>query len=71
MNSRSKPPSGCYRKRLCMKCKVGRQAEGYLVNDEAGTLGHGTCEACGKRDVLSAVYRYTLSAKERKARGID
>ena len=66
-----KPPQGVYRKRLCFKCKVLLQVDGFLVNAERGTLGHGTCENCGKRDALSAVYRYTLSARARKARGWD
>ena len=66
----SNPPPGCYRRRLCLNCKVQRQVEGYLLNDEKHTLGRGTCEACGKRDVLSAVYRYTLSARARRERGL-
>ena len=64
------PPDGCYRRRLCLECKVDLMADGYLLNSEDAFPQRGTCERCGKRKVLSAVFRYTLSAKERERRGL-
>ena len=71
MNSRSKPPPGCYRKRLCMTCKAKLMAEGYLVISEPGFPQHADCERCRKRGVLTSVNRYTLSAKGRRDRGLN
>lgn len=67
------PPPGCYRKRLCLKCKVDLLSDGYIVRAERPAVmpGHGTCERCGKKNVLSAIYRYTLSAKGRRERGLS
>ena len=65
------PPPETYRKRLCVRCKDDLEAEGYLTNYEAGTCLRGTCERCGAEKTITEVYRYTLTARERKRRGLD
>jgi len=65
-----RPPEGCYRKRLCLKCKVELQVDGYFMHGEDFLPSEGTCERCKKKSAATNIYRYTLSAKERERRGL-
>lgn len=64
------PPPETYRKRLCYQCKESLESEGYITNSEFGSCLRGTCERCGKEKIVSEIYRYTLSARERNRRGL-
>lgn len=46
VSSRSdrRAPEGCYRARLCFKCKAVLLADGYLVNGERQSYGVARCE---------------------------
>lgn len=65
------PPKDTYRKRLCGACLIDLQHDGYITAYEDGTCVRGSCEMCGKQKQIVGVYRYTLSARERKRRGLD
>lgn len=63
-------PEGCFRRRLCIDCKADLEADGYLTHPERDTMRRGDCERCGRMKSVTAVYRYTLSWRERKRRGL-
>lgn len=69
-SSYAHPPEGCYRKRLCLKCKTDLLVEGYFMRGEEFLPSEGTCERCKKKSAATNIYRYTLSAKERERRGL-
>ena len=57
-HSKTVPPPGAYRQRLCLACLSDLSARGYLTRTEDGAA-RGTCERCRRENGVTVMARYT------------